>query len=593
MDKAVIYSRVSTQDQDYQRQIDELKRYAEYQNYEVVGTFAEKVSGTIKGKHREEFTRMQEFVLYNEVKHVLVWELSRLGRKMVDVTNNVNEFAEKGVNVYSKKDNLNSLGRDGKLDPMTMIILGVLSGFSELERETTIERSKSGLDRHIRNGGAKSIPPLGFKSVNKKLVRDEEEGKIVMEIFRLYQKKKYGTEKIAKELNNRGIKPKINDYWVGGSILHVLRNPIYYGKRRHRDELIDINPDSENGIIPYISEERWNAIQQLIDERANKKTASFKNVNILNGLLKCGKCNKSMFLHRNNKNNVYVCLGKYKSHIPEGKEACNCRDVNIDNLNSLVFHALNEVGTWDIEKKSAEEWRRRYDETKLENEYSQANIRTWKKQLERVKKMYIVKGEISKGDFEKYTEELNILIQREVDKIHFREDEFMAFNRAGKKRKLGQPYSGNDIVFSTDGGLFKNQIQNVVSRIYIYNEPFMGKDEKEELEKELKRARRKAKKELEANPPVVEDMDAEPECDQEDFSMVELLKKDYIEDRTKSAYNTHHYKALFPNKQSYPTLVTIKLVDGKEYNYILPSLYRKYIDGDSLKVKDLTADIEI
>lgn len=107
--KAVIYSRVSTVEQDNERQIQELKEYASYKKMKVLKIFEEKVSGATKGADRLEFKAMLSFIDKNNIDTILVWELSRLGRRMVDVMNTIESFSDRGVNIYIKKENINTL----------------------------------------------------------------------------------------------------------------------------------------------------------------------------------------------------------------------------------------------------------------------------------------------------------------------------------------------------------------------------------------------------------------------------------------------------------------------------------------------------
>ena len=80
--KTALYLRVSTQIQDYQRQKTELLSYAERNNLDVVYVFEEKMSGAIDD--RPEFKKM---IKLDDISVILVWELSRLGRRMSSVIN--------------------------------------------------------------------------------------------------------------------------------------------------------------------------------------------------------------------------------------------------------------------------------------------------------------------------------------------------------------------------------------------------------------------------------------------------------------------------------------------------------------------------
>jgi DNA invertase Pin-like site-specific DNA recombinase len=101
----VIYSRVSTTDYDNERQIHELKEYIEYKKYKLLGVFEEKVSGASKAADRIEFSKMMKFIDENEINNILVWEFSRLGRRMVDVVNTIEHFTEKKLTSSLKRKN--------------------------------------------------------------------------------------------------------------------------------------------------------------------------------------------------------------------------------------------------------------------------------------------------------------------------------------------------------------------------------------------------------------------------------------------------------------------------------------------------------
>src|ERR1035437_4758799 len=123
----IIYSRVSTHDQDNDRQINELKEYIIYKKYKLLGVFEEKVSGAKKAADRIEFSKMLKFIEGKDIHHVLVWEISRLGRDMVDIVNTIEYFTERKINIYSKKEGINTLNSRGEKEPITSLLIGILS----------------------------------------------------------------------------------------------------------------------------------------------------------------------------------------------------------------------------------------------------------------------------------------------------------------------------------------------------------------------------------------------------------------------------------------------------------------------------------
>ena len=69
--RVVIYSRISTQIQDYKRQTEELKDYSHKMGYEVVKTFEEKISGGKNNEDRPKLMEMINFIKENQIDKVL------------------------------------------------------------------------------------------------------------------------------------------------------------------------------------------------------------------------------------------------------------------------------------------------------------------------------------------------------------------------------------------------------------------------------------------------------------------------------------------------------------------------------------------
>ena len=83
MKKVVLFCRVSSNSdrQNYERQVNDLTEYANANNFEVAGVFAEKISGSTKNSERVELKRMIEFInSHSDVEKVLCTEFSRVGR---------------------------------------------------------------------------------------------------------------------------------------------------------------------------------------------------------------------------------------------------------------------------------------------------------------------------------------------------------------------------------------------------------------------------------------------------------------------------------------------------------------------------------
>jgi DNA invertase Pin-like site-specific DNA recombinase len=151
--KAVIYARVSGKDQDYSRQLADLKTYAAANSLELVGSFMEKTSGMNKASERPELTKVMELVTAGEIQHVIVTELSRFGRGAADSLTLIETLTANCCCLHIKDMNIKSLTADCKLDLMAEMLITVLAACNKMELNFIRNRMQSGYEHHRENGG--------------------------------------------------------------------------------------------------------------------------------------------------------------------------------------------------------------------------------------------------------------------------------------------------------------------------------------------------------------------------------------------------------------------------------------------------------
>lgn len=166
MDKVVILGRVSTDKQDYQRQIVELQEYCNKVGWEVVGVFANKVSGAKTIEERSELQDMLQFIKENEIDRVVCLEVSRLGRNTLESLKVIQMLNENQVSLFIKNYNIETLNEDGKVNPIASLITTILLEIASMERLTIRERMKSGQQQYIarcRKEGVKMGRSEGYR----------------------------------------------------------------------------------------------------------------------------------------------------------------------------------------------------------------------------------------------------------------------------------------------------------------------------------------------------------------------------------------------------------------------------------------------
>lgn len=153
----VLLCRVSTAGQDYSRQVDELSDFCSKMGWNVRRIFTAKVSGAKKIEERSELTEMLDYIRENRIDKVCVLEISRLGRNTLEALKVIQMLNDNGVCLFIKNYNLETLGADGKVNPIAGMICTILLEVAQMERLTIMERMASGRDRYIAKCRAEGI----------------------------------------------------------------------------------------------------------------------------------------------------------------------------------------------------------------------------------------------------------------------------------------------------------------------------------------------------------------------------------------------------------------------------------------------------
>jgi DNA invertase Pin-like site-specific DNA recombinase len=153
MIKVVIYARVSTKIQDYDRQLSELRAYAQKMNYMVVAEYTEKISGAKKVEEREALIELLTYTDTHQVDKVLIYECSRLSRRTVDFLSVIENLTAKRISVYIHQNGLETLLPDGTPNPIAQLVMGILAQFNSMERSLIRNRMESGYNHYRQQGG--------------------------------------------------------------------------------------------------------------------------------------------------------------------------------------------------------------------------------------------------------------------------------------------------------------------------------------------------------------------------------------------------------------------------------------------------------
>jgi DNA invertase Pin-like site-specific DNA recombinase len=196
MKTAVIYSRVSstTDRQSTERQVLDLKSYAQKNDFEIFRVFEEKISGAKKNEERTILMECIDYCISNRIDTLLTSELSRIGRSTLQVLKTLDLLHSNKVNVYVQNLGLNTLNENKEINPLASIIITVLAEMSSIERSSIQFRLNSGRENFINNNGK-----LGRKvGTTKTIEQMKDEYKDVISLL----KRGYSIRNTAKLSNN-------------------------------------------------------------------------------------------------------------------------------------------------------------------------------------------------------------------------------------------------------------------------------------------------------------------------------------------------------------------------------------------------------
>jgi len=133
----VLYSRVSSQSQNEERQVQKTDGF----NYVLV----DKCSGLIPLWERPQGSQIKKLIDTNQLTHLEIHSIDRLGRSTLDVLSVWKELTEKGVMVVCRNPSLRNLDDNGKEDKFSQLMMSILSTMSDFERSLIRERQMEGI----------------------------------------------------------------------------------------------------------------------------------------------------------------------------------------------------------------------------------------------------------------------------------------------------------------------------------------------------------------------------------------------------------------------------------------------------------------
>jgi DNA invertase Pin-like site-specific DNA recombinase len=171
--RVAIYARVSTQDQDPQMQLRELRAYAQLRAFTIAHEFIDHVSGATS--ERPELSKLWQAARARKIDTVLVWKFDRFARSTKQLIDALEEFRHLGVAFISITEQIDTSS------PMGKAMFTVISAIAEFERSLISERVRSGIAKARAQGKQHSRPKTSAVTI-KEIKRLRRQGKSLNKI---------------------------------------------------------------------------------------------------------------------------------------------------------------------------------------------------------------------------------------------------------------------------------------------------------------------------------------------------------------------------------------------------------------------------
>lgn len=398
--EAVVYIRVSTKEQDEQGQIKTLNSYAKNNNLNVKKTFVDKVSGyKVDYDQREQFNEMQDYIDANDIKCIVVSELSRIGRRLVDTLKFIKDCTDLGIGIHIVKDNMITINPDGTKDAKITLMAAILASMAEIESDQLKYRVKYGLNARYKDGKGFNARIIGYKrDIDGRPVVDPEQKHIVEDIFNQYleHRSQYRVSNYANDKYGH-----IKRFTEGG-IRSMLRNEIYIGKWKIAEYI--------NEVEPIIPENLFFEVQDIMDNR-KRTNLNNKHINPFAGILKCENCNTLMRQQVSDKPkdrlNKYGCPNK----------ECKSKAVNRPHLIQQVKFILERYHKAEGFEKQKAKVKDKLTVLEANKSEIEKKITSTKKRQDRLLDS-MLDGTVSKEQYKSKNDELEAIKNRALNRLN-------------------------------------------------------------------------------------------------------------------------------------------------------------------------------
>ena len=333
MKTGVIYARYSKgprqTDQSIEGQVTDCTAYAEANDIDLIGTYADRhISGkSVEG--RDEFQRMMLDAEAHKFDCIIVWKIDRFGRNRQDIALNKMRLKRAGVELHYARESVPE-GPEGIL--MESLLEGLAEYYSADLRQKVVRGIRESTKKGRFPGGR---PPIGFAlDEDRHVILDDMTAPAVRRAFEMHIGGATMPE-ILDMMNRAGVVSLYNKKPVTKSVVHrILRNPKYCGQWEIGGE-----PFEAPGIV---SEEVFMEAQKHFAGRRGNAAGTAKQDYLLSNKCTCAYCGATIIGEsakgRNGDTYFYYNCGRKKRR---GK--CEFKAIRQQVLEDAVIEATRKT----------------------------------------------------------------------------------------------------------------------------------------------------------------------------------------------------------------------------------------------------------
>lgn len=432
-----IYIRVSTQEQienySLESQKERLEAFCKAKGWDVYKVYVDPgYSGATLDR-----PALQEMLLdLKEVDVVAVYKLDRLSRSQRDTLTLIEEhFLKNDVDFVSITETIDTSTPFGKA------MIGILSVFAQLERETIAERMRMG---HIKRaeeglrGMGGDYDPAGYARKDGQLVLKDDEAKHIQLVYDLYEQY-HSITKVQKRLKELG-----GTVWRFRRYRDILSNRLYCGYVKFAGS------EYKGQHEAIISEDQFERVQALLSRHAGNNAHRAKQ-SLFSMLIVCGQCGEiyQTYQAHKGKYRYYICRARrFPSEYPK---RCENKTWNYAQIEDHVMREIKNVS----QRKSAN--------------YKQTEKIDYKKKFEKLdKKIERILELYADGDIDKNA------LDNQIQKINAEKQETITAQKQQDAQLVTLTHGQlSDLVFDLENAPFDEKqaiVNKLINRIIIDGE---------------------------------------------------------------------------------------------------------------------------